>query len=320
MKILPIIDNRKNKFKKADLELVYYSHLIAKKYSGTVTALVIGAHTDAGVLGEYGADEVLAVDYNGEYDSGVFAFIAHKAAVETGAVLTVLPYDSSGKPLLGMLAVKLNAGSVSGVLNTPEMEGNNFIFKKGTYSSKAFSIVKILSDSAVVTLMQNSFSPEKTGKSVAPVNVMQIDVPAPKVKVVAVEKAEGKVPLTEADIIVSGGRGLKGPENWGVLLDLAEVLGGETACSRPVSDVDWRPHSEHVGQTGIVVRPTLYVALGISGAIQHLAGVINSKVIVVVNKDPEAPFFKAADYGIIGDLFDVVPKFTEELKRFKSNA
>lgn len=320
MNILPIIDNRKNQFKKADFELIYYSYLVAKKYSGKVTALVIGDHSEAGVLGEFGADEVLAVNYDGEYDAAVFAYIAHKAAVETGTRFTVLPYNSSGKPLLGMLAVKLNAGSVSGVLNIPEMKDNKFIFKKGTYSSKAYSYVKILSDSAVVTLMQNSFSPEKTGGSAVPVKVLNVDIPDSKVKVLAVEKAEGKVPLTEADIIVSGGRGLKGPENWGLLLDLAEALGGETACSRPVSDVDWRPHSEHVGQTGIVVRPTLYVALGISGAIQHLAGVINSKVIVVINKDPEAPFFKAADYGIVGDLFDVVPKLTEEFKRFKSNS
>jgi electron transfer flavoprotein alpha subunit len=278
---------------------------------------VIGNHSEAGVLGKYGANEVTGVDYNDMFDASVFTSIIQNVCNDADTRLVVLPHTSSGKPLIGSAAVRLNAASVSGVLNVPDMEGNSFIFKKGTYSSKAFSNIKTLSDKVVVSLMTNSFSPAEVGSPVS-VSALSLDLPAPKIKVVAVEKAEGKIPLTESDIIVSGGRGLKGPENWGVLLDLAEALGASTACSRPVSDVDWRPHTEHVGQTGIVVRPNLYIALGISGAIQHLAGVNNSKTIVVINKDPEAPFFKAADYGILADLFEVVPKLTDAIKSFKA--
>lgn len=317
MNILPVIDNRKNIFKKSDFELVYYSYLVAQKYGGKVKAVVIGEYSEADILGKYGADEVIGINYNGYYDTCVFGSIIKKISDDNNARLVVLPHTSSGKPLIGALAVKLGAASVSGVLNIPDMENSSFIFKKGTYSSKAYSNIKILIEKVVVSLMTNSFSPVEVGSPV-PVSAISMEFVAPKVKVVAVEKAEGKIPLTESDIIVSGGRGLRGPENWGVLIDLAEVLGASTACSRPVSDVNWRPHTEHVGQTGIVVRPNLYIALGISGAIQHLAGVNNSKTIVVINKDPEAPFFKAADYGIIGDLFEVVPKLTEAVKRFKS--
>ena len=241
--------------------------------------------------------------------------IVNKVAVDQNADMIVLPYNSSGKPLLGSLTIKQNAGSVAGVVDVPEMDGGNLVFKKGVYSSKAFAYVKVLNDKSVVSLIPNSFSPEEVGGNI---DVKTVEVSAEvKVKVLSVDKVEGKVPLPEAERIVSGGRGMKGPENWGILEDLADVLDAEIACSRPVSDVDWRPHSEHVGQTGIVVRPNLYFALGISGAIQHLAGVINSKTIVVINKDPEAPFFKAADYGIVGDLFEVVPKLTEAIKKFK---
>lgn len=317
MNILTVIDNRKNQFKKSDFELVYYSYLIGSKNDSKVIALVLGNSYGAGIFGKYGANEVFGFDEIDTYDTNTFASLISDFSKTHNANLIVLPHNSSGKPLIGTLAVKLNAASVSGVINIPEIEGNSFTFKKGTYSSKAYSYIKTLTSNIIISLMQNSFSPVEIGSEVV-VNTVSLNKVAPRVKVVAVEKAEGKVPLTEADIIVSGGRGLRGPENWGVLIDLAAELGASTACSRPVSDVDWRPHSEHVGQTGIVVRPNLYVALGISGAIQHLAGVINSKTIVVINKDPEAPFFKAADYGIIGDLFEVVPKLTEAIKRFKS--
>ncbi len=317
MNILTVIDNRKNQFKKSDFELVYYSYLIGSKNDSKVIALVLGNSSGAGIFGKYGANEVFGFDEIDTYDTNTFASLISDFSKTHNANLIVLPHNSSGKPLIGTLAVKLNAASVSGVINIPEIEGNSFTFKKGTYSSKAYSYIKTLTSNIIISLMQNSFSPVEIGSEVV-VNTANLNKVAPRVKVVAVEKAEGKVPLTEADIIVSGGRGLRGPENWGVLIDLAAELGASTACSRPVSDVDWRPHSEHVGQTGIVVRPNLYVALGISGAIQHLAGVINSKTIVVINKDPEAPFFKAADYGIIGDLFEVIPKLTEAIKRFKS--
>ena len=317
MKILVFIDNRKNILKKADFEMAFYGHLIAEKHGGEVVAMVVGSAEEAGELGKFGANEVINVPYDGYYDVSVMSNMIEQAANQIEADLIVLPHNSSGKPLIGYLAAKMNLASVSGVINIPEYDDGKLEFKKGVFSSKAYAYVKTLTDKSIVTLMPNSFSPEVVGDKVE-VKSLQLDGGQPKVKVVGVEKVEGKVPLPEADVIVSGGRGMKGPENWGVLEELAEVLGAATACSRPVADVNWRPHSEHVGQTGIVVRPNLYVALGISGAIQHLAGVNNSKTIVVINKDPEAPFFKAADYGIVADLFEVVPKLTEALKKFKA--
>ena len=316
MKILVFIDNRKNILKKADLELAYYGHLIAKNHGGDVTALVVGSDENVDVLGKYGANKVLHVNYNDGFDVFTLSNIINQVANDLGADMIVLPDNSSGKPLVGSLVIKQNASSVSGVIDIPAMDGGNMLFKKGVFSSKAYSYIKVLGAKTIVSLSSNSFSPEEVGDNVA-VESVDIAIDTPKVKVVGVDKVEGKVPLPEAELIVSGGRGMKGPENWGVLEDLAKSLGAETACSRPVSDVDWRPHSEHVGQTGLVVKPNLYIALGISGAIQHLAGVINSKVIVVINKDPEAPFFKAADYGIVADLFDVVPKLTEAIVKFK---
>ncbi len=315
MNILVFIDNRKNEIKKTDKELVYYGHLIANKFSGKTTALVLGDQKDAGSLGNYGAEAVLYTKYDSNYGVSSIGSIIKAAVEKVNADLVILPYNSSGKPLLGALAVKLDAGSVSAVIDVPEQEDGKLVFKKGAYSSKAFAYVKSLKDKTVVTLVPNSFTAENVGNE-ANVEAFDVDV-TPKVKVVGVDRVEGKVPLPEAERIVAGGRGMKGPENWGVLEELAAVLEAETACSRPVSDTDWRPHTEHVGQTGIVVRPNLYIAMGISGAIQHLAGVNNSKTIVVINKDPEAPFFKAADYGVVGDLFEVVPKLTEAIKKFK---
>ena len=334
MNILSIIDNRKANFKKSDFELVYYGKQIADKFSGKCTALVIGDNANAGVLGKFGAGEIYTIPYSGQFDNSShvnylrllhhylslssFASLISEAATKIDADLVILPFDSTGKSLLGSVAVRLNASSVSGVINIPEKDGDGLVFKKGTFSSKAYSYIKALKPKVVITLMSNTLSPVEVGDTIS-VSNLDISVPELQTKVLEVQKAQGKVPLTEADIIVSGGRGMKGPENWGVLLDLAEALGASTACSRPVSDVDWRPHSEHVGQTGIVVRPNLYIALGISGAIQHLAGVNNSKCIVIINKDPEAPFFKAADYGVVGDLFDIVPRLTEAIKQLKSS-
>jgi len=315
MKILAYIDNRKNIIKKTDLELVYYAHLIAQKHGGSVDVLVLGSSEGAGVFGKYGANNVFSLAHDTSFDANGISNALKKVAEDNGADLVIVPYNSSGKPLVGMLAALMNASSITGVLDVPEMDGGKLVFKKGVFSNKAFAYIKTLKDKVVVSLMTNSFSPQEVGDevSVEPLS-MSIDK---RVKVVGIDKVEGKVPLPEAERIVSGGRGMKGPENWGVLLDLAKALDAETACSRPVADVGWRPHSEHVGQTGIVVRPNLYVALGISGAIQHLAGVSSSKVIVVINKDPEAPFFKAADYGVVGDLFEVAPKLTEAINKFK---
>lgn len=203
-----------------------------------------------------------------------------------------------------------------GVNSVPTEEGGVFKVSKPVFSAKAFATIAVTSDIKVVSVMGNSVQPEQSGEVVG-TEALDLAISASRVKVKEVSRMEGTVPLPEADLVVSAGRGMKAPENWGIIDDLAEVLGATTACSRPVADMDWRPHHEHVGQTGIAIRPNLYIAAGISGAIQHLAGVNSSKCIVVINKDPEAPFFKAADYGVVADLFDVVPRLTEALKKYK---
>jgi electron transfer flavoprotein alpha subunit len=266
----------------------------------------------------YGASKVLhvadaALD---QFDSQVYAKVIAEASQQVGAKLIVLSHSSTGKSIHGRLAARLSAGSVAGVNSVPTVDGG-FKVKKGVFSGKAIAEYEIKSDVKVLSVMGNSLQPAVVG-SAAPVEALAIAVPASRVKVKSVSRIEGIVPLPEAELVVSAGRGMKGPENWGIVEDLANVLGATTACSRPVADVHWRPHHEHVGQTGIAIRPNLYIAIGISGAIQHLAGVNNSKTIVVINKDPEAPFFKAADYGVVGDLFEVVPKLTEAFKKFKA--
>jgi electron transfer flavoprotein alpha subunit len=212
----------------------------------------------------------------------------------------------------------LKAGLVTGAVALPDTS-NGFVVKKTVFSGKAFANIAINTDVKIIALNPNAYQ-IVSGEGIAQVEPFMVTAEPPKVKVIQVTKAKGEVPLTEAEIVVSGGRGLKGPENWGIIEDLARALHAATACSRPVADAHWRPHNEHVGQTGIAIAPNLYIAVGISGAIQHLAGVNRSKIIVVINKDPEAPFFKAADYGIIGDAFEVVPKMTEAIKKLKASA
>ena len=251
-------------------------------------------------------------------DGQVFTQAIVQAAAKEDAKVLIFPHNPDGKAIAPRVAARLKAGMVAGAIGLPDITGGGFVVRKNVFSGKAFAHVAILSDIKVISLNPNSFHvKESTGT--ATVESFQPIVSAPKVKVTAVNKVSGEVPLSEAEIVVSGGRGLKGPENWGLVEDLAHVLGAATACSRPVADAHWRPHHEHVGQTGLTIRPNLYIAIGISGAIQHLAGVNGSKVIVVINKDPEAPFFKAADYGIVGDAFEVVPKFTEAIKQLKAN-
>ena len=229
-----------------------------------------------------------------------------------------MTHTSTGKSLLGRLAARLKAGSVPGVNSVPTVDGGTFAVKKPVFSGKAYATVAIHSDIKLISVMGNSMQPAEVG-SAAEVAALGVAVPASRTVVKEVSRMEGVTPLPEAELVVSAGRGMKGPENWGIIEELADVLGATTACSRPVSDVGWRPHHEHVGQTGIAIRPNLYIAAGISGAIQHLAGVNSSKTIVVINKDPEAPFFKAADYGVVGDAFEVVPQLIEKLKEFKAN-
>ncbi len=316
--VLVFAESVNGKFKKAAFEAVTYGYETARAVGGECVALVLGPSENAGQLGEYGAAKVLSVSDEklAQFDSQVYAAVIAEVAKRQGAKVVVMSHTSTGRSLVGRLSVRLNAGAVSGVVSVPSVNGG-FTVKKGVFSGKAIATYRIKSDVKVLSLMGNECRPEKTGSAVA-VEEVSVPVPEGRIKVLEVKRQEGTVPLPEAELVVSAGRGLKGPENWGMIEELAKELGATTACSRPVADAGWRPHHEHVGQTGIAIRPNLYIAIGISGAIQHLAGVNNSKVIVVINKDPEAPFFKAADYGVVGDAFEVVPKLTEAVKKFKA--
>lgn len=319
--VLIFADQTEGHIKKASFEVLTYGAKLAEQLGTTAEALVLGTVTDdLASLGKYGVKKVhhIASEMLNHLDAQSYAKVIAEAAISTGATVVVFSHNQTGKAVSGRVAVRLKAGIVAGASALPDTS-NGFVVRKTVFSGKAFANVRINSPVKVISLNPNSYT-TITGEGTAEISVLNIAVDAPKVKITAVNKVTGEVPLTEADIVVSGGRGLKGPENWGILLDLAKELGAATACSRPVGDAHWRPHHEHVGQTGIQIAPNLYIALGISGAIQHLAGVNRSKVIVVINKDPEAPFFKAADYGIIGDLFEVVPKLTEEIRKMKASS
>jgi electron transfer flavoprotein alpha subunit len=272
-------------------------------------------------LGAYGANKVLHVA-DARLDglsSRAYTRAVVTAAQQDGGKVIVCLHDTTGKAVAPRVAARMGAGMAAGAIADPEMT-NGFTVKKNVFSGKAFAHVSINSDVKVITLTPNTFGVTK-GEGTAAVETLAVafDDKDFGVKVVEVSKATGAVPLSEAELVVSGGRGLKGPENWGLIENLADALGAATACSRPVADSHWRPHHEHVGQTGGTIRPNLYIAAGISGAIQHLAGVNGSKTIVVINKDPEAPFFKAADYGVLGDVFEVLPRLTEAVKKFKAS-
>ncbi len=304
--------------KKTAFEAVTYGKKTADLLGTTCLALTLGTVKNAGELGVYGASRVLNIaDASFDhFDSQAFAVAIADVAKQNGAMLVVLSHSSTGKSVAGRLAVRLDAGLVSGVNSLPTAQGGSLHVKKSVFSGKAIAEFEIGSAVKVLSLMGNAVKPEATGAAVAVENVSA--KAQGRIRVKDVKTQEGVVPLPEAEIVVSAGRGMKGPENWGMVEDLAVTLHATTACSRPVADSHWRPHHEHVGQTGIAIRPNLYIAIGISGAIQHLAGVNNSKVIVVINKDPEAPFFKAADYGVVGDLFDVVPRLNEAIKKFQA--
>ncbi|MEN9298237.1 MAG: hypothetical protein RLZZ429_550 [Bacteroidota bacterium] len=319
MSVLIFVDQSEGHIKKASFEALTYGVKVAEQLGTTAEALVLGSVSDdLASLGKYGVKKVHQVNNAAlnQLDAQVYAKVIAEAATQSGANVVVFSHNQTGKAVAARVAVRLKAGLVAGACALPDTS-NGFVVRKTVFSGKAFANVSISSPVKVISLNPNSYT-TIAGEGTAEVNQLSIAVDAPKVKVTAVNKVSGEVPLTEAEIVVSGGRGLKGPENWGILLDLAKELGAATACSRPVGDAHWRPHHEHVGQTGVQVAPNLYIAIGISGAIQHLAGVNRSKVIVVINKDPEAPFFKAADYGIVGDAFEVVPKLTEEIKKLKA--
>ena len=318
--VLVYAESPGGQLKKAAFEAVTYGAKTAATLGSECIALTLGEVENGGQLGQYGASKVLNINDSAltGFDSQVYATAISEAAKQIGATVVVLAHNSSGKSLLGRLAVKLNAGSVAGVKTLPDTAGGGFKVKKNVFGGKAIAEYQVSSDVKVLSLMGNSLPPEAGGADVT-VESLSVALPARRITIKETKLQEGgRAPLPEAELVVSAGRGMKGPENWGIIEELADQLGATTACSRPVADSDWRPHHEHVGQTGVAIRPNLYIAVGISGAIQHLAGVNNSKTIVVINKDPEAPFFKAADYGVCADLFDVVPKLTEAVKKFKA--
>ncbi|MGI8893516.1 MAG: electron transfer flavoprotein subunit alpha/FixB family protein [Bacteroidia bacterium] len=319
MSVLVYVENLEGKFKKSAFEAVTYAY---KMSGGNLTAITIGDVEEAEMkkLGQYGASKVLHAkgEKLNKFSAEGFAAVIADAFTKENAETLVLLNTFSGKGLAPRLAIKLKAGYVSGAMNLPDTSGG-FKVRKTVFSSKAFADINIKSDKKILSIAPNTLPLEENPKEAA------IETFSPelsdnlfKAKVVEEKRNTDKVLLPEAEIVVSGGRGLKGPENWGMIEELADLLGAATACSKPVSDAGWRPHEEHVGQTGITVSPNLYIAVGISGAIQHLAGVSSSKVIVAINKDPEAPFFKAADYGIVGDAFEVLPKLIEAVKKQKA--
>ena len=319
--VLIYIDQDNQEIKKASYEAISYGSALAKQLGTSAEALVLGTvHDDLTALGKYGASKVHQINNVSlnHFDARTNSTVISAAANKLGATVLVFAHNINGKAVAPAVAVKLNAGIVTGASQLPNTDAG-FVVTKTVFSGKAFASIQIETPIKVISINQNSFG-VVVGDGIATVENLQVELPTSTLKITALNKIEGEIPLTEASLVVSGGRGLKGPENWGVLLDLAKALGASTACSRPVSDSDWRPHHEHVGQTGIQIAPNLYIAVGISGAIQHLAGVNRSKTIVVINKDPEAPFFKAADYGVIGDAFEVVPALTASILKAKHGA
>ena len=320
MSVLIFLDQAEGHIRKSSLEAASYGAAIAAQTGTVAEAVVLGTITeDLTVMGKYGITKVHTVNDAAlnELDAQVYTKVLAQVIAATGATVIVFSNNLVAKAVAPRLSVRLKAGLVTGAVALPDTS-NGFIVKKNVFSGKAFANVAIDTAVKIISLNTNTFS-VTTGNGVAEVVAFAAAIDAAKVKVTATNKVVGEVPLTEADIVVSGGRGLKGPENWALVTDLAKLLGAATACSRPVADIHWRPHHEHVGQTGIAIAPNLYIAIGISGAIQHLAGVNRSKTIVVINKDPEAPFFKAADYGIVGDAFEVMPKIIEAVRKLKSH-
>jgi electron transfer flavoprotein alpha subunit len=321
MSVLIFIDQSEGHVKKASLEAMCYGAKVAELTGTTAEGVVLGSvKEDLAALGKYGVKKIHHVANTSldHFDAQVFTKVIAQVVQKTGAAIVIFANNVDGKAVAPRLAARLKAGLVAGAVALPDTS-NGLTVKKNVFSGKAFANIALNTPVKIISLNTNSY-PVTEGSGSAEVAPFEATVEASKVKITAVNKVTGEVPLSEAEIVVSGGRGLKGPENWGMIEDLAHALGAATACSRPVADIHWRPHHEHVGQTGLAIAPNLYIAIGISGAIQHLAGVNRSKVIVVINKDAEAPFFKAADYGIVGDAFEVVPKITAAVKKLKGNA
>lgn len=318
MSVLIFLDQSEGHIKKSSLEAASYGAKLAENLNTSAEGIVLGTvNDDLAALGKYGLKKIYTIknDALNNFDDEVFTHVIAEAAKKSDSKVIIFSNNFNGKAVAPRLSVRLKAGLVTGAVSLPETT-SGFLVKKNVFSGKAFANVLIKTEVKIISLNANAYKATE-GEGTAEIEELQVEIPQSKVTIKEVNKVSGEIPLAEAELVVSGGRGLKGPENWNIVTDLAKALGAATSCSRPVSDSDWRPHHEHVGQTGLTIAPNLYFAIGISGAIQHLAGVNRSKTIVVINKDPEAPFFKAADYGIVGDAFEVVPKITEAVKKLK---
>ncbi len=317
MSVLVYTESEQGNFKKTAFEVASYAKAVANQLGTTVTAVSINANNTSD-LGNYGVDKVLNINNSGlnNFNAKGYAEAIKQAADQENANVVVVSSSADSKYLAPLLAVSLNAGFASNVVDVPN-NTEPFMVKRSAFTNKAFEFTQINSEVKLIALLNNSFGlVENNTDTLAEDFSPSISVAG--VSIQSVDKATDKVTIADAEIVVSAGRGLKGPENWGMIEELADVLGAATACSKPVSDLGWRPHGEHVGQTGKPVASNLYIAIGISGAIQHLAGINASKVKIVINTDPEAPFFKVADYGVVGDAFEVVPQLIEKLKTFKT--
>ncbi len=323
--ILVYTEINKGKVKKASLEAINYGAKIAELTNSSITAIAINA--DAAQLeemGKAGAKKIVTVNNESliGLDSMLLSSTVEQIAKAEGSKIIVFSFDITGKAVAPRLSARLKAGLVAGAVDYPTINGNSLEVSKNVFSGKATAVYSINSDVKIISLLPNSF-PVKLGENTATIVDFSGNINLSSTRIVVKEKKSndvgGMIPLPEAELVVSAGRGMKGPENWGMIEELANQLRATTACSRPVADMHWRPHHEHVGQTGVAIRPNLYIAIGISGAIQHLAGVNGSKTIVVINSDKDAPFFKSADYGILGDAFTIVPKLVESIKKFKAN-
>ena len=321
MSVLVYTENWDGKFKKLAFELVSYAGKLAEMLNTSTTAISIGNvdNIELSKLGQYGADKILTTkgDNFNVFDNRLFATVIGQAAEKEKSEIIILSHNNAGKAIAPRLSAKLKGGVVSGVMSVPVALEPFTVIKK-VYSGKAYSKVIIKTNTKILTLAQNSYGLTEVGKQ-ANIEDFSPDIgqDAPAIKVINTEKLNGKIILTDAEIVVSGGRGMKSPDNWSPIEELANLLGAATACSRPVSDEGWRPHEEHTGQTGKIIAPNLYIAVGISGAIQHLAGISSSKNIVAINTDKEAPIFEAADYGIVGDAFKVLPELIKAIKEVK---
>ena len=321
MAVLVYAESWNGSFKKATFEAVSYAAQLANKIGTDAIAITIAHQGDANELGNYGANKVLTItDENlNSFNNQSYANAIVAASNHINAEIVVISNTNNGKAIAPIIAAKREAALITNAIELPSTL-SPFTIKRKAFSSKAYALYSTDLNQKVISITPNAIgihqSQVDTYVESFSYNMTDSDQ---RLKSISVDKATGKIPLTEAELVVSAGRGLKGPENWGMIEELADLLGAATACSKPVSDIGWRSHSEHVGQTGIAINPQLYIAVGISGAIQHLAGVNASKNIVVINTDPEAPFFKAADYGIVGDAFEVVPKLIEAIRTHKSN-